>query len=368
MSDICCVYVSVSVSNPHQHPNIINSHFSDDLKIKKTTPSLNIKKINEVQKSLLNDMTSLTKKRAVTEGSIFTANMNDRMSFGSKVGQIFQNIKLNFWDVSKSIRQDCEKLSDLLLKQVESFIDNGTTDSPTKTLEGLDNKLTSILESSSKTSDKEISQHQQDLNKLAKQIKALTDLSKASDSLNSFSLPYGEQDVEYIFKGKQEKLENLDEDIIKKAIKKINVAKDSIDSVRGERIKGMKDKLKSRIEEAEKELLGSKIEEKFYERIDVEDDELINKCNKVAERMKKIKDVLEAINSEYANELKDIDSTSEEGRKFLASLLESEPAREDKIGEIRLKMIPKGVNKTVRMIGIIPYIGDKDRDKQNKIS
>lgn len=320
--------------------------------------------------SLLNDMTSLTKKRAVTEGSIFTANMNDRMSFGSKVGQIFQNIKLNFWDVSKSIRQDCEKLSNLLLDQVKSFIENGTTDSPTKTLEDLKENITQMSQNSSGAQNKEISQHQQDLNKLAERISALTKLSKASDSLNGFSLPYGEQDVENIFGSAQEEpLKDLNKNMIRDAIEKINVAKGCINKVGGERIKGMKGKLQSRIKKAEKELLGSKIEEKFCERIDVDDNELINKCNKVAEKMKKIKDVLEKINPEYANALKDIDPNSKEGRTFLDSRLESESTREDKIGEIRLKMISKRpINKTVRMIGIIPYIGDKDRDKQNKIS
>ena len=314
-------------------------------------------------------MTSLTKKRAVTEGSIFTANMNDRMSFGSKVGQIFQNIKLNFWDVSKSIRQDCEKLSDLLLKQVESFIDNGIIDSPTKTLTELKENITPMSPNSSEAGNKEISQHQTDLDKLAELISALTNLSEASDSLNGFSLPYGEQDVKKIFSAKPEELENLDEGIIKKAIEKINVAKDCIiNKVGSEKIKGMKGKLQSRINEAEKELLGSKIEDNFYKRIEVEDNKLINKCDKVAKRMREIKDVLKKISPEYANKLGDIDPNTKEGQTFLASLSKSESTREGKIWKIRLKMVPKDPNKTVRMIGIIPYIGDKDSNEQNKIS
>ena len=92
--------------------NVEMTDFSNGVKTGK--PSFDEKKIKQLQSSLSVNLTMLAKKRAVAYGSIFTSNMFDKTSFGSKVKQLFENIKLKFWDASKTISKDCEKLEKLL--------------------------------------------------------------------------------------------------------------------------------------------------------------------------------------------------------------------------------------------------------------
>ena len=103
--------------------NVEMTDFSNGVKTGKA--SFDEKKIQELQKTLGVNLGMLPKKHAVANGTVFSANIAGNMSFGSKVKQFFENIKLKFWDVSKSISKDCEKLEKLLTKGVADSLEGG---------------------------------------------------------------------------------------------------------------------------------------------------------------------------------------------------------------------------------------------------
>ena len=106
-----------------------NASFKQSSNINQTSQSFDWSKkletIDATKTSLLHNTEKLAKKRAVAAGSIFTSNMFDKTSFKTKVGQIFENIKLKFWDASKSISKDCAKLENLLTEGVTASIRSG---------------------------------------------------------------------------------------------------------------------------------------------------------------------------------------------------------------------------------------------------
>ena len=101
--------------------------------------------INSIKASLLHNTEKLKDKRTVAAGSIFTANMSQRTTLKAKVEQIFENIKLKFWNVSKSISKDCDKLENLLLEGVTASIHAERSGSLTDVIKDLEDKICEFL-------------------------------------------------------------------------------------------------------------------------------------------------------------------------------------------------------------------------------
>ena len=128
--------------------NVEMTDFSNGVKTGKA--SFNEKKIQELQKTLGVNLGMLPKKHAVAKGTVFSANIAGNMSFGSKVKQFFQNIKLKFWDVSKSISKDYEKPANLLTEGVTASIRGGK--SVTDEIGDLKNQIGKFLDDTGKAS------------------------------------------------------------------------------------------------------------------------------------------------------------------------------------------------------------------------
>ena len=74
---------------------------------------------------LLQNIQNIPKQRKVLLNGVFKANMEDKTSLGAKIGQIFENIKLKFSDLSANISQDCNTINSLLTEAVKNSVQGG---------------------------------------------------------------------------------------------------------------------------------------------------------------------------------------------------------------------------------------------------
>ena len=255
-------------------------------------PSFDEKKIKELQNSLSVNLTMLSKKRAVAAGSVFTSNMAGKTSFGSKVKQFFENIKLKFWDASKSISEDCAKLENLLAEGVTASLRGGK--SVTREIGDLENKINKFLKKERLVPDncieplKSYPRNHDRLSALKTRVEELHKFSEFADKLNNFHLPYEEENFNADDKKTQHDLAE--------SLKQFHQMKRHFeDDLRPQCSATQEESFTLKIQDIEDRILGKQMVVNFYNTLDLDslsDDALVKKCASAVEKMKSAEGLL----------------------------------------------------------------------------
>ena len=333
---------------------INNDSFKQSSNIKQTDQSFNwdkqLEKINVTKTSLLHNMEKLAKKRAVAAGSIFTSNMFAKTSFKAKVGQIWENIKLKFWDASKSISKDCAKLENLLTEGVTASIREGG--SVTREIGDLKNEIDEFLQGTGNRPDSEELELQESYPRNYDQLSALKDrvetlykFSEYADKLNDFHLPYEEENFNADDKKTQHDLAE--------SLKQFYQTKNRFDamfqssSIKDEQLSSIKEACDAKRQDIEDRILGKHMVVNFYNTLDLDnltDKELVQKCASAVKKMKSVETLLK--NAEDILE-KDSDTL---GEYFKSRMLPAEVSEKYNALGLRLNRIayPEDMKRAVK--------------------
>ena len=271
-------------------------------------PPFDEKKIKKLQNSLSVNLTMLAKKRAVAYGSIFTSNMLDKTSFKAKVGQIFENIKLKFWNASKTISKDCKKLEKLLTEGVTASLVGGGK-SQTDVIGGLKDEISKFLGKEPLYGENSIEplksypRNHARLSALKTQVEKLHKFSEFADKLNNFHLPYEEENFNADDEQTQRNLSKL--------LKQFHQMKRHFeDDLRPQCSATEEGSFTIKIKDIEDRIRGKHIVVNFYNTLDLDsltDDALVKKCASAVEKMKSAERLLNKAEDLLAKD-SDIDS------------------------------------------------------------
>jgi len=333
--------------------------------VKTGKASFNEKKIKQLQSSLSVNLTMLAKKRAVAYGSIFTSNMFDKTSFGSKVKQLFENIKLKFWDVSKSISKDCEKLEKLLTKGVTASLGGGG--SQTDVIGGLKDEISKFLEKEPLYGENSIEplksypRNHARLSALKTRVEELHKFSEFADKLNNFHLPYEEEN----FNADDEQTQRNLLESLKQFYQTKNRFDDLLQSssIKGEQLSSIKEAYDTKRQDIEDRIRGKQMVVDFYNTLDLgnlTDDELVKKCASAVDKMKSAETLLNKAEDLLAKD-GDSDKYQRFGQDFKSRWLPAEASDKYKALGVRLNRIasPKNMEEAVQQ--------NKKRDEDDDI-
>ena len=270
--------------------------------------SFDEEKIKKLQNSLSVNLTMLAKKRAVAYGSIFTSNMLDKTSFKAKVGQIFENIKLKFWNDSKTISKDCKKLEKLLTEGVTASLVGGGK-SQTDVIGGLKDEISKFLGKEPLYGENSIEplksypRNHARLSALKTRVEELHKFSEFADKLNNFHLPYEEENFNADDEQTQRNLSEL--------LKQFHQMKRHFeDDLRPQCSATEEGSFTLKIQDIENRIRGKHIVVNFYNTLDLDsltDDALVKKCASAVEKMKSAERLLNKAEDLLAKD-SDIDS------------------------------------------------------------
>lgn len=332
--------------------------------------SFDEKKIKELQNSLSVNLTMLAKKRAVAYGSIFTSNMWDKTSFKTKVGQIFENIKLKFWNASKSISRDCKKLEKLLTEGVTASLVGGK--SQTDVIGRLKDEISKFLGKEPLYGENSIEplksypRNHARLSALKTRVEELHKFSEFADKLNNFHLPYEEENFNADDEQTQRNLSEL--------LKQFYQTKNRFDamfqssSIKDEQLSSIKEAYDKKRQDIEDRICGKHIVVNFYNTLDLDDltdDALVKKCASAVEKMKSAERLLNKAEDLLAKD-SDIDSNKYQrfGEYFNSQWLPVEVSQKRSALEHRLSKIahPEGTEEEAVQQN---KEGDDDFDKDD---